>query len=235
MMKKLLFSMLVLTTSLAYSQSLEFVYQGKALENDAKVTVTDYDEDLAEMHFKALVRNKTGNDVEVIIVKEVVELPEGSSNNFCAGGRCYPDETMKSKVFAIAGNSENDSFHGVFIPTEASTAIIKYTAKVKGGLGFNSGDEVSVTVTYQYTPSGIEEIGYTELSITQNNDGLQIFYQNSEDTQLQVVDLLGRVKGSYKLSKNSNQLTLDLNDKKGIYLLVFINKNRKFMRKVILK
>ncbi len=235
MMKKLLFSMLVLTTSLAYSQSLEFVFQGKALENDAKVTVTDYDEDSAEMEFAAIVKNKTDNKVEVIIEKEVIEIPAGSENTFCAGDGCYPNGTMKSNPFTISANSENNSFHAAFSPKEASTATIKYTAKVKGMLGFNSGDEVSVTVTYQYTPSGIEEIGYTELSITQNSTGLQIFYQNSEDTQLQIIDLLGKVKGSYKLSKNSNQLTLDLNDRKGIYLLVFTNKNRKFMRKVILK
>ncbi len=231
MIKKLLFSIFVLTTSLVYSQSLEFVYEGKVLKNNAKITVTEYDEDFAEMQFKAIVRNKTGNKVEVFIQKEIIELPAGSSNTFCAGGNCYPDETMKSKYYTILPNSKDDSFHGAFSPVEASKAIIKYTAIV---VGFDFSDKVSVTVTYQYSPSGIEEIGYTELSILQNSRGLQIDYQNSEDTQLEIIDLLGRVKGNYNLPKNSHQLTINLNAKKGIYLLVFTNKKRKFMRKIII-
>ncbi len=233
MIKKLLFSILVLTTSWVYSQnSLQFIHEGKTLENNAQITVTKFtnDELGIEMKFKATIKNISNKDVNLIVEKEVIEAPTGTNNSFCTAFGCYPNGTSKSKKYWIKANEEDNIFYATFSPIKASKAIIKYTAKV-----VDTNDAVSVVVTYQYTPAGIEQVGFEALNITQQNGLLQIDYQINEDIQLEIIDLVGRVKGHYQLSRKTNTRTIHLNNNQGVFLLVFSNKQRKSIKKVIIQ
>lgn len=230
-MKKILsFLFLFLAVGVAYSQSLEFVYKDKVLNNNEKITITEADAELEnQMEFKALIRNKTNDDVNVIVTKEIITPAESGTDNFCTAKGCYLSN--KSEKYTISAKGVDNVFHGTFKPVKASSLTVKYTATALGSLG----DAVSVIVTYQYTPTGIEQVGYQHLSISQQNRIVTINYQNAQDTNLQIVDLLGNIVGTYKLSANTNSVNIDLTPKSGLFLFVFSNKKSRFTQKYIIK
>lgn len=232
MTKKILFISLLATISIATkSQSLEFVYNNGVLANNAVVNITNFtsdDEVGVEMVFNALLQNKTSKDVKVIVRKSEISVPAGSTNTFCTGLGCYT--TSASAEYTIAANSNDPLFHCLFSPVAPSTATIKYTASVSGSLG----DEVSVTVNYQYAPTGIKEVGIQLLNVIQQNNSFAIQYESNNDIFLKIIDLSGREKARYTLPVGSNKYNLDIQLSKGAYLFVFENnKGNKIAKKII--
>ncbi len=218
MKKILLLSALMLSLAGLSAQSLEFVYQGKALENNAKITVTEFivDEDFGdEMDFDADIRNKTDRKVILVVGKEELEIPKGSSNDFCNMINCYASEL--SAEYELEANATDDQFHGTFRPVEKSIARIKYFARVKGLMP----DEAAVEVTFSYVPSGIDKVGLNSLSLLQGDGRIELRYNATEELNLRIVSITGACVGTHRLAKNSNSLKLDNTISRGIYLLVF--------------
>lgn len=216
----------------SHSQSLEFVYQEKPIANNAHITIDKYtdDEELGiEMSFYAHIKNKTDQALSVIVRKEEIDIPIGSSNNFCTAGGCF--SATKSTPYSIAPQGIDKLFHSTFSPLQPSIATIKYTAEVVGSLG----DAVSVTVTYNYLSAGIEQVGLASLQLTEQDGYLSLHYQTDQQLQLQIIDLLGRTTSTHTLSAHSTQYAIEKQLPKGVYILVFGNKKGiKFSKKIII-
>lgn len=238
-MKKifLTLSLVALFAHLASAQSLQFVYNGTALADNEIVTVTEYsEEDEFEAGtyvqlFHPNIKNNTNTDINFKILKNEIDIPEGSSNTFCAGV-CFHPSTTESGVITLSANSEYTEFHGEFHPVAASTAIVKYTAQQVGGENASATAEVH----YKFDPSGIEEVGFTQFAILQGSGICRILYSNHQDVQLDIYSITGRKLSNYVLPASSNSFDLPTTNHKGLAILVFTDKNgKKAAEKVIIK
>lgn len=237
-MKKifLTLSLVALLTHFAAAQSLQFVYNGTALSDNEIVTITEYSENVIEpgnyiQEFHPNIKNNTNTDINFKILKNEIDIPEGSSNTFCAGV-CFPPSTTESGVITLSANSEYTEFHGEFHPVAASTAIVKYTAQQVGGENASATAEVH----YNYNPSGIEEIGFTKFAILQGGNICRIVYSNDRDVEMSVYNITGVKIGSYILPASSSSFDLPTTNYRGIAILSFKDKTgKRAAEKIILR
>ncbi len=237
-MKKifLTLSFVALFTHFAAAQSLQFIYNGAALADNEIVTITEFTEDDFNpgshyQKFKPVIKNNSSEDIEFKIIKNEVEMPEGSHSTFCTDMGCFPgNESPINSV--VAANSEYTSFYGQFFPVESSSAIIKYTVKQEGGAGASATAEVH----YVYNPSGIEEVGFTKFAILQGGNICRIVYSNDRDVEMSVYNITGVKIGSYILPASSNSFDLPTTNYRGIAILSFKDKTgKRAAEKIILR
>lgn len=237
-MKKTLLtlSLVALFAHFAAAQSLQFIYNGTALADNEVVTITEYVEDDFNpgsyfQKFKPVIKNNTNEDIEFKIIKNEVDMPAGSYSTFCTDMGCFPGN--ESPVNSTVGaNSEYTYFYGQFFPAEASSAIIKYTAQQVGGEAASATAEVH----FNYDPSGIEEVGFTQFAILQGNGICRIVYSNDRDVEMSVYNITGVKIGSYILPASSNSFDLPATNYRGIAILSFKDKaGKRAAEKIILR
>lgn len=233
MKKTLLLFTFMLSITFLSAQSLEFVYNGEALANNAKITVTEFtaDPDFGdEMEFDADIRNKTGSLLRLTLYKEELEVPANSENDFCNMINCYTGSA--SSEYELEAYGVDNQFAGSYRPQEKSTAKIKYRAVVSNSLG----DETSVEVTYAYLTAGIDKVGLDKFSLLQTNGRAILNFSSSETLDLRVVNMTGATIEMHRLQPGSGTLNLGPSVRKGIYFLVFnTSSGVRHTEKVIIK
>ena len=239
-MKKifLTLSLVALFTYFAAAQSLQFIYNGTALAENEIVTITDYTEDIFNFNpgnyyqnFQPVIKNNTNADISFKVIKNEVDMPAGSHSTFCTDMGCFPGNESPVNS-TVAANSEYTAFYGQFFPAEASSAIIKYTIQEVEGAGASATAEVH----YNYNPSGIEEVGFTQFAILQGNGICRIVYSNDRDVEMSVYNITGVKIGSYVLPASSNSFDLPKTNYRGIAILSFKDKTgKRAAEKIILK
>lgn len=168
----------------SWGQNVQWVYEDKALEEGAEITVTDYDPVMGQMLLEMGIRNNTDKPLAVSVSKEYQEIAEGSGVQLCVGTTCYPEGVVKSAEFTLEPNETNSSFHANYlIPDESkygnSTVLFKLvsgeeTASVKVHFNYSgsvANETVGMAAGWQVrTEAGrvyvkAPETGNTELSI----------------------------------------------------------------------
>ncbi len=232
-MKKTLLTLTLIAvfTHFVSAQALQFVYNEKALADNEIVTITDFSKDLfgdIMMKFAPKIKNNTKQNMQVQIIKNEVELPNGYTS-MCFGQCTSANETPLNTINA---NSETDDFYAEFFPEATATAKVKYTAKEKGLQGAST----TVEVHYKYVPSGIKNVGFTQFAVLQGGGTCRIIYSNTRDVQMTVYSITGEAIGSYMLPASGTCFDMPITDYKGIAILSFTDKNGKTAaEKIILK
>ena len=105
----------------------------------------------------------------------------------------------------------------------------KYTVKVPAGAIADFDEDIEWSFT-TVVGSGIPVVNGNEINIFQNNSN--IFVQLSENSDVRVLDVLGRVLGSYNVTANA---TLTINQLSGIYLIEVISNGNVSTHKVVVR
>lgn len=203
------------------AQSLRFEYKDQLLNDGEKIKITDYTDDPdigIEMIFDASIKNVTDKNVQVKVVKQEIEIPQGSTNNFCTAQGCF--SSSESSVYEIKAKETDHVFHGAFYPTQKSSATIKYIAKNMDALS----DETSIQINYSYLTSGIDNIGFTHYRLMQTSASIIIEYQSNTTFTLKIFNLTGALIAEYILPESLHTHTISKKIlPKGIYLFQLSN------------
>lgn len=164
-MKKSIFTLAFLAVmGWVSAQSLQFEKDGYVYGQGETVICTHVEE-WGEMIQEMQLRNNTSSSLQVMVMREVVEIVEGTENSFCWGS-CYAPTVnvsprpveMEAGALSAAGLL---SFHHLIDPTYSGdpenfipgTSIVKYYAYPEG----NEDDRVCVEVHFVYDPSSVSE------------------------------------------------------------------------------
>lgn len=238
-MKKTFFTLLFLC-ALSFgvsAQALQFIVGGTAIENNAIITVTEYhDYPFAvggiALTFEANIKNTTENAMSITILKEEVNMPEGSESTFCAG-TCYSNNVTQSPPINIDANSEYAEFHGEFYPIATSVGIVKYIVRQNGGLDPAS---ATVEVHYNYDPTGIENVGFTQFAVMQIQDICRVIYNNQNEVQLRLFTVTGNQMGTYTLPAGESSFDIPVSNYKGVAIMVLTDgKGKSIAQKILIK
>ena len=169
MKKILLFAVAAVATVTVQAQSVQFVYEGRVLENGAVVEVFEYDEMMYEMPWHVGFKNNTGADVEVIMshvasdnkypdLSEILGDPSfkglGDGLSLCVAGACRSGEVAVADPFIVdATGTPNTDVHAAFaIMSEMILGVTDAYVKAEYRLE-NAADEEDytyVTVIFDY-------------------------------------------------------------------------------------
>ena len=134
-MKKILFVFMFLASTFAFGQSLQIMYQGKALAagDTIDIAVTSpYAE--TELYFDVV--NLTEDTLIAWAARENISLVSGSDNYFCFGN-CF-DSATDTCVYGLDINAKDtlkNEFSAHYTPKgNAGTSLIKYSVYVEDKL-----------------------------------------------------------------------------------------------------
>jgi len=167
--------------------------------------------------------NNTDRDLNIKVLRNQVEMVEGTISQFCWGGSCWSDTTNLSPNAAliVAGGQSGDvDFSAHYTPfSHIGTSVIEYTF-------FDVDDDsqnVKITVHYWASPEGIAEDAMKGGSVsdiypnpatkTVNLDYNLPTVVNA--AKVKIVNLLGAVVKEADLNVNANKLTMDISDLDG--------------------
>lgn len=156
MIKKSIFTlMLMAVMGYVSAQSLQFELDGQVFEDGQMVYCLDFNPDFGEYIQDMQLRNISGQDLNVVVEREILTLSEGSLAYFCWGMCFSPDVSVSpNPVPMAAGELSGDgalAFH--FMPNSSSDrAIVKYYAYDER----NSDERVSIVIAYN-TSENVED------------------------------------------------------------------------------
>ena len=202
------------------AQSLKFELNGTVYDDGEAIVctnVTEWGEYLQDMQ----LRNLTGQDLNVLVEKEVIEDLEGTTNFFCWGMCFSPDIMVSPNPVTVAANSVTDegalSFHAMYDEDVFGYVVVKYSAYDER----HPEDLVTIIVKFHKSGAGINDSRPMTMSQAYPNPASSVVNFNySVDGNLTAVvyNLLGQEVMRQDLNVNEGQLSLsvsDLND--GIY------------------
>jgi len=210
-----------LTISL-FSQTLVFYKDGSPLPNNSEITINDvvFTTGIwAVMKSNVTLMNTSSSVVQAEFSQTVLVQPEAGVLEICFGGS-YCQSTNDNYTLTgsvISGMPENEDifkllFHpevGIYTRTKVRYDVYPHN---------NPHDKTSVTITYNYTDSGIDKLVHNEnISIfKQNNQVYFRFHKDPPPTQLIIYNITGIEVGQYDI--DSEIFVLPDNLSKGIYI-----------------
>lgn len=131
MVKKSIFTLVLLAVfGWVSAQSLQFELNGEVLSDGQIVYCVDFNENFGEFIQDLQIRNISGRDLNVVVEKEEISVPEGSMNYYCWGSCFSPSVYISPAVAMPAGSVSGEGelgFH--FMPaTMSDFARIRYYA-----------------------------------------------------------------------------------------------------------
>ena len=123
MIKKSIFTF-VFTALIACvsAQSLQFELEGEVLADGQTVYCNDFNSDYGEYIQEMQLRNISGTDLNVVIERELIDVPDSLSTYFC-WGQCWAAFVNVSEPLAMpTGAVDIPSFH--FTPTSFCNQLI---------------------------------------------------------------------------------------------------------------
>lgn len=220
MIKKSIFTLAMMAVmGWASAQSLQFELNGEVLSDGQTVYYADFNEDFGEFILEMQLHNISGTDLNVVVEKEEISVPEGSMNYFC-WGLCFAPTTYVSPAVPMAAGSvsgEGDlAFH--FMPgSMTDVGYMRYYAYEEG-----SHERVSVNVVFNSLES-VGEMPSCTFSHAYPNPASSVVRFNYElssgaNATACIYNLLGQEVMRQELSDLSGQLTLSVADlNEGIY------------------
>ena len=221
MFKKLIFTLsLIAAIGYVSAQSLQLELNGRVFANGETVQCT-YVEEWGEyvQHFE--VRNLTGNEVNVAVVKEVLENMEGSDVSFCWGGKCYSSSVFVSDPAAVPANTLSDmdmSLHA-FLGEGDGKLAVRFTVFNNDQLD----DKVFVDVVFDKNAGLSDKQFAGTLGHAYPNPASSVVRFNyevsvSDNVSVAVYNLLGQEVMSEQLNGTHGQVSFPVSDlNEGIY------------------
>lgn len=240
MFKKVLLTLtLTAMVGVIAAQSLQFGYYDEsntfhAYNNNAQITCNATPNEWGEMLMDAALKNLTGDEIEVIVEKEHIQIVEGTENSFC-WGLCYLSTVFVSNPKPLGANAVSDdgalSFHYQVDPTYSGdptqylpgTTIVKYYAYPAD----NVDDRVALTVNFTYSAASVAEStvsmghAYPNPASTQVNFDFRAY--GNENVKVVVYNLLGQEVKSQLVGAYQNRVSIAVDDfQPGIYFCSFL-------------
>ena len=228
------FGAITLFGSSLMAQSFAFFQHGNQLENNAVITITEYDTQNMEeygwldMEADVELKNLTENTLFSCFAQTVLEGPIGEGKlAVCCLGNCYPPSNDDEVHEGNAEPGDHFGFHlsfgGQVEEGEDERVKVQYDIYPKA----NPNDKTTVIIIYEYSATG----GIKELS---RNDNVLVFSQNgkitfkfnqiSPDMQLVIYNITGREIGQYYV--NSEKFILPETLSNGIYIYTLKEKGK---------
>lgn len=237
--KSILTLMLMATIGYVSAQTLQFELDGTVYNNGDAIECTNdigY-EFLQEMQ----LRNLTGNDVDVIVEKEVIENLDGVINYFCWGMCFSPDVFVSPSPVTVAANSLTGqgelSFHAMYDDNVFGYVVVKYSAYEER----HPEERVSIIVKFHKSGEGVDDnLSAMEMGQAYPNPASSVVnfdYNCNGNLTAVVYNIVGQEVLRKDLNANFGQMSLsvaDLND--GIYFCtMMVNGSAYATQKFIVK
>lgn len=231
MKKKLLLASAILCAAgLTQAQSIRFVQNGEVLENNAVITVYEYDEIMNQMKWEPTIRNMTDQDINIMIQTDVISNEDDSFLALCVGGQCYAPTKTETDIITVPAGGETTDFHTQFEPKGDNSKATAYYVLMN--IDDEEGtDYQAVTVTYDY-PAYLASESLTstleQFRLTQNGNNLVCQYSFGKTASRQVVisNMVGARVASFSLDNNSGKKTVTARLSKGIYIYTLVENGR---------
>lgn len=158
MIRKSIFTLMFLAVmGWVSAQSLQYELNGVVYSEGETVvcnTPNEWGEYLQEMQ----LRNLTGQDMNVLVEKEVIEDLEGVTNYFCWGSCFGPNVVVSPDPVPVAANSLTGegalSFHAMFDETVYGKIQVKYYAYDER----HPEEKISIIVIFRKSGEGLNEM-----------------------------------------------------------------------------
>ena len=228
MIKKSIFTLLLMAvTGFVSAQKLQFELNGEALADGQTIYCVNFIEDFGEFIQELHLRNISGTDLNVVVEKEEITVPEGSMNYFC-WGMCFAPSVYVSPAVPMAAGAvsgEGDlGFH--FMPVSLNDfASIRYYA-------YDERDEerISVVVVFNSLEGVNDHAQPMTMGHAYPNPASSVVHFNyAVEGHLTAVvyNLLGQEVLREDLNANAGQLSLSVADlQDGIYFCTMMVNGR---------
>ena len=183
-----------------------------------------------------IVKNLTSNSLDVRCQKNIIDTAVGTQNYFCWGINCWPSSVYISPdpdgIRTIpAGFADSTNFTAYYdaafsgIPSQAR-AIVEYCFYPLG----NISDSTCLTVHFNDNTSSVtdtkQDVGLGDFYPNPTENLTRINYVADNNSQLQIIDILGNKIQSFDLDKSGVLEISTINFSSGIYFGNLISDNR---------
>lgn len=242
MIKRSIFTLMFLAVmGWVSAQSLQFEWDGHAYTEGETIecnTPTEWGEYLQDMQ----IRNLTGQDLNVLVKKEVIEDLEGVSNFFCWGLCFGPDTYVSPNPVAVPANSVTSvgalSFHAMFDENVFGKVQVRYSAYDER----HPEDAAIINVVFHRSGEGIQEVSAVRFGQAYPNPASSVvnFDYNinaSDRASVSVYNLLGQEVKSQQVNGMQGHLSVSVADlNEGIYFCkLFVNGSAVSTEKFVVK
>ena len=212
----------------AYSQSLVVNGSNFAPTTDACI----------QTHYSSLtVKNISGDTLNVLCEKVIIDTSAGTSNFFCWGSNCYGATTYisSSSNNLLPGEGDDIDFGGYYDAyCDPASAVIEYCFYPESDIT----DKTCITITYNESSTSISQVKSVIVSDFYPNPASEMVYFtfSGNAATLKLIDILGNNVKEILLNQSGIQ-KLDLSDmNKGIYFgNLIVNNEVVSIKKLIVK
>ena len=241
----------ILISFWSFSQSLSLYKNGTLLEDGARITI-NADVDAALSFFmqetNVDVKNNTDDYVDVKVLKEQIDIVEGSECGFC-WSQCYlPNVMVSSSSILLEANElkQNEFFVEFWTNEKVGTSIVKFTFYVCDEYGdFIEDDKVSIEYMFNIEPVGIENYIIENSSMQNARPNPAPSYTNipytlpmgfNGNAQIVVKNILGAVVFVENINGGSGKVYVNTSElEEGIYFYsMIINNKSAYTKKLII-
>ena len=249
MKKFLLLAAVAVGALTVQAQSVQFVYEGEALENGAEVVVSEFVAEDGEMPWHASFRNNTNRDVELKMsfvcydnkYKDLF-MGMGDAVTMCVGGQCMGGESAESPAFVVPANSETA------LDLHTALTLMSNNPDVMASLGLtvcddayakvdytlvntqNEDDFTYVTVVYDLA-AGTHSVEGTlvsrEVNVFQRGENVvcNFTFDAAANRTVEVINIVGARVASVALNGNNGEVVLP-RLAKGVYVYTLVENGR---------
>ena len=191
-----------------------------------------------QTHYSSLtVKNISGDTLNVLCQKVIIDTTAGTDNFFCWGSNCYGSTTYisSSSNNLLPGEGDDIDFGGYYDAyCDPASAVIEYCFYPESDIT----DKTCITITYNESSTSISQVKSVIVSDFYPNPASEMVYFtfNGNTATLKLIDILGNNVKEISLSQKGIQ-ELDLSDmNKGIYFGNLIVNDEIFsIKKLIVK
>ena len=212
----------------AYSQSLVVTGSNFAPTTDACL----------QTHYSSLtVKNISGDTLNVLCEKVIIDTTTGTANFFCWGSNCYGATTYisSSSNNLLPGEGDDIDFGGYYDAyCDPASAVIEYCFYPESDVT----DKTCITITYNESSTSVSQLKSVIVSDFYPNPASEMVYFtfSGNAATLKLIDILGNNVKEILLNQSGIQ-KLDLSDmNKGIYFgNLIVNGEVVSIKKLIVK
>lgn len=241
----------ILISFWSFSQSLSLYKNGTLIEDGAKITI-NANVDATIMYFmqetSVGVKNNTNDYVDVKVLKEQIDIVEGSECGFC-WSQCYPPHVMVSSSSILLEENElkeNEFYVEFWTNEKVGTSIVKFTFYACDDDGnFIEDDKVSIEYMFNIEPVGIENYIIANSSMQNARPNPASSYTNipytlpmgfNGNAQIVVKNILGATVFAENINGGSDKVYVNTSElEEGVYFYsMIINNKSAYTKKLII-
>jgi hypothetical protein len=241
-MRKSFFTLVLLALAgFVSAQSLQFEWDGHAYGVGEVIECTNDEYGYGEFIQHMQLRNLTGEDIPVVVEKEILEDLEGTMNFFCWGLCFGPDIFVSPDPVVVPANSVTNEealgFHVIFDEGVFGKVKMRFFAYAEG----QSSDGIYIDVVFTKSGEGVVDHARTMTmgKAYPNPASSVVRFDYSFDGSLTAVvyNLLGQEVLRQDLNANDGQMTLSVAGlQEGIYFCtMMVNGRAKATEKFVVK